>query len=162
MSNRLEERRAELAERTKSVFGQAILDSQKIEEKLKGGAREERAPIPRMDAFEIVNELSKRIPESIIHDVEQLEIKPKRVTLKGLISPDLKKEDSDTDPEDDDDMSESDETSEESSEMMLSPTDLLKQKLEEFKECFTSIRMGRVSTVNEKRRYQMDIDSRCP
>ena len=122
--------------------------------------------MPVMDAFDVVIELSKRIPESIVHDVEQLDIKQKRVTLKGLISPELKQEgESDTDMDTDGTASSdavSDGSTDPSEEMALSPTDLLKQKLEEFTECFTAIRMGRVSTVNDKRRYQMDIDSRCP
>ena len=162
MESQVESRREELAERTEKLFGSPLLDADKISEKLKGTAKEEKAPIPRMDAFDIVNELSKRIPESIVHDVEQLEIKQKRVTLKGLISPELKTEgDTDTDT-DTDESTDSLESSEEGGELTLSPTDLLKQKLEGFTECFTDIRMGRISTVNEKRRYQMDIDSRCP
>ena len=165
MESQVESRREELAERTEKLFGAPLLDADKIEEKLKGTAKEERAPIPKMDAFDIINELSKRIPASIVHDVEQLEIKQKRVTLKGLISPDLKKE-GDTDGEEDtnaDEFSVPPEPQEdEVDELALSPTDLLKQKLEEFTDCFTAIRMGRISTVNEKRRYQMDIDSRCP
>jgi general secretion pathway protein L len=174
----VESRRQELSSRTKNVFGQVILEKDKIAEKLKGGAKDEKAPVPRMDAFDLIIELSKRIPESIVHDVEQIEIKQKRVTLKGLIDPELKSASSDTDPlasppsgslqavpEDEfaDPLQDTGEISaENSAESALSPSDLLKQKLEEFKECFTTVRMGRVSTVGDKRRYQMDIDSRCP
>ncbi len=181
--NEVESKREELSERTKKVFGQTLLDAEKIAEKLKGGAKEEKAPVPRMDAFEVVIELSKRIPETIVHDVEQIEIKQKRVTLKGLINPELKTESSDTDappsasttpsPSNDDEFADPPGMSEASSgigtsidgasdETALAPSDLLKQKLEEFKECFTAVRMGRVSSVGDKRRYQMDIDSRCP
>jgi hypothetical protein len=44
----------------------------------------------------------------------------------------------------------------------LSPTDLIKQQLEAFEECFAAIRVGNVSSMAERRRYTMEIDTRCP
>ena len=40
--------------------------------------------------------------------------------------------------------------------------DLIQQKLSEFKECFTAIRIGKVQTHGARRSYQMDIESKCP
>jgi hypothetical protein len=143
------------------------LDVEKLEEKLGGKTEQERVPIPIMDAFEVLEEISKRIPKSVVHDLEQIEIKPKRVTIKGLINPNLGPAngvEADTDSESDEERTEAeaqaDTESDEGSD--LAPTDLIKMKLDEFKECFTAIRVGRVSTVGNRRRYQMDIDSRCP
>jgi general secretion pathway protein L len=160
ISGRVEQQRAELEKRTSEVFGKPIADHDRIEEMLEGTKKdEEEAPVPDKDAFDVLVELSKRIPVSVVHDVEQLEIKPMKVILKGMVDADLKSE-SEMDSEGTDDKPDAPETGGESPD--LAPTDLIKQKLEEYTECFTAVRVGRVSTVDERRRYQMDIDSRCP
>jgi general secretion pathway protein L len=171
LADRVENQRARLVSRTKDVFGKPITDHDKIEEALQGTTKEEKVPLPKKDAFDLVIELSKRIPPTVVHDIEQLEIKPKRVMIKGMVDADLKTETDEGDPMAEDGMpegavspppaggQENPPTAEGSD---LTPTDLIKQQLEAFKECFLAIRMGKVSTVNERRRYQMDIDSACP
>jgi general secretion pathway protein L len=161
-------RRADLTEATKSLFGKVLLDTDLIKEELES-KQADVLPIPKKDAFDVVVELSRRIPISVVHDIELLDIKSKRVTIKGEVDPELKilnkpiakkpigdagvgaggKQDKTTKAEDD-------------AAADLSPTDLIKQKLEGFKECFGAIRVGKVSTVGNKRRYQMEIESRCP
>ena len=32
----------------------------------------------------------------------------------------------------------------------------------QFTECFTAIRVGKVTAVGERRKYQMDIETQCP
>ena len=171
LADRVERQQAELSERTKTLFGKSILEYETLAEKLGGKTKQEKVPIPTKDAFEVLEEISKRVPPTVVHDMEQLEIKPKRVTLKGLINPDLgtgEKDDGDTDsesesiPETPEPKTEESESVPEAPGSDLAPTDLIKMKLEEFSECFTAIRVGRVSTVGDRRRYQMDIDSRCP
>jgi general secretion pathway protein L len=161
LADRVERQQDQLAKRTETVFGAPILEYERLEEKLGVKSKQEKVPIPTRDAFEVLEELSKRIPFSVVHDMEQLEIKPKRVTIKGLINPNKNSdEEGDTESDMDTEESNKDTASKEGSD--LAPTDLIKVKLEEFKECFTAIRVGRVSTVGDQRRYQMDIDSRCP
>ena len=114
-------------------------------------------------------ELSNRIPTSVVHDIEFLEIKPKRITIKGVVNADLRGGGATNQPQaggqetlGDTPAAASDEDTDTESGTDLSPTDLIKQKLEGFSECFTNIRVGKVTTVGERRRYQMDIESRCP
>ncbi|MCP4599954.1 MAG: pilus assembly protein PilM [Proteobacteria bacterium] len=151
-ADEVDQKKAALAEKTKNLFAKPIFDYKQIADKL-GGERTEEPPIPKKDAFDIVLELSKRIPTSVVHDVDLLEIKPKRVTLRGLVNADLKAE---GELNDDGSAIKGDAGTD------LSPTDLIKQKLEEFEECFTSIRVGKVTAVGDRRRYQMDIESSCP
>jgi general secretion pathway protein L len=168
LSNEAENQRESLGEITEKVFGKKILSREQIMEEL-GGKDIDVPPIPAKDAFDIVVELSNRIPTSVVHDIEFLEIKPKRVTIKGVVNADLRGGSPTTGKEDTEGVISGDtflETSEGNTESepdpQLSPTDLIKQKLEGFSECFTNIRVGKVTTVGQRRRYQMDIESRCP
>jgi general secretion pathway protein L len=152
LAEKVAAQKASLADNTKRLFGKPMLDYEQIVEKFTGEKVEE-APIPKKDAFDIVLELSRRIPYSVVHDLDYLEIKPKRITLRGIVDAELKSGTSsgggvgDRKPD----------AGEE-----LSPTDLIKQKLDEFKECFTAIRVTKVTSVDQRRRYQMDIDTKCP
>lgn len=107
---------------------------------------ETRTPIPKRDAFEVLVELSKRIPDSVVHDIEQLEIRQRQVVIRGLVNPAPQEGDAEFDDEEED----------------LSPTDLIKKELAGFEECFTSFKIPKVQTVEERQRYTMEIDSRCP
>jgi general secretion pathway protein L len=168
LSNETEKQRESLEEITETVFGKKILSREKILEEL-GGKAIDIPPIPAKDAFDIVVELSNRIPTTVVHDIELLDIKPKRVTIKGVVNADLRGGSVTTAKADTEDVKSetpSAQTVEGDTESepgpQLSPTDLIKQKLEGFSECFTNIRVGKVTTVGQRRRYQMDIDSRCP
>jgi general secretion pathway protein L len=168
LSSEAEKQREALGEVTEKVFGKKMWDREKIVTEL-GGKDIEVAPIPAKDAFDIVVELSNRIPTSVVHDIEFLEIKPKRITIKGVVNADLRGGGATKQPQaggqetlGDTPAFASDEVTDTESGTELSPTDLIKQKLEGFSECFTNIRVGKVTTVGERRRYQMDIESRCP
>lgn len=147
-----------LKQETLRYFGRELVDEAQIK-KLVGGNQAAEAPIPIRDAFEVLVELSKRIPTTVVHDIELLDIKPKRVTIRALVDAELRPADAD-DTSEPGDSDEDRETAGE--ELQLSPTDLIQQKLSEFKECFTAIRIGKVQTHGERRSYQMDIDSKCP
>ncbi|MCP4677876.1 MAG: pilus assembly protein PilM [Deltaproteobacteria bacterium] len=148
----VDKQKATLAQKTKSLLGKEIFSYKEIDEKL-GGEKVEEAPFPKKDVFDILVELSKRIPVSVVHDVELLEIKSKRITIRGVVDAELKIP---GDPSGDGGVNKGDAGPE------LSPTDLIKQKLEEFTECFSAIRVTKVTAVGERRRYQMDIETRCP
>jgi len=158
LADEAEVTKAELTERTKRLFTRPILDYALIKEKLVG-KEVQKPPMPTKDAFDIVVELSKRIPRNVVHDVDLLEIKPKRVTLRGVVDAELKNSGGQDAGVSGGSMGDGDS---EDPATDLSPTDLVKQKLEEFSECFSSIRVGKVTVVGERRRYQMDIDSKCP
>jgi type IV pilus assembly protein PilM len=147
---------------TLRFFGKELVERGEIEA-LVSGTKSEVAPIPIRDAFDIVVELSKRIPTTVVHDIELLDIKPKRVTIRALVDAELKAGDADGAAGDPAGFAGEDgEGDEQSEELQLSPTDLIQQKLSEFKECFTAIRIGKVQTHGARRSYQMDIDSKCP
>lgn len=148
-----ERQRQVLGERTKRLFGQPVYDHAEIAAKLAGDKVIE-APMPKRDAFDVLVELSRRMPDSVVHDLDYLEIKSKRVTMRGVVDAELKSEAGGRDG--------GVATADGGVGLELSPTDLVKQKLDEWKECFTGVRVGKVTTVEERRRYQMDIDSRCP
>ncbi|HUT77964.1 MAG TPA: pilus assembly protein PilM, partial [Polyangia bacterium] len=136
-SAELEER---LLQRSREYLGREVVDQQEIESLL-GQTTDQKRPYPESDAFDILVELSRRIPPAVVHDVELLEIRPKRVTIKATVDVNLA---SDAGPE------------------ALTPTDLIKQELEKYQECFTAVRMGKVQTVGERKRYEMEIESKCP
>jgi general secretion pathway protein L len=150
-----ERQSAAIEEQTKKLFGRAITRAADIRELLEP-QKVEAAPIPKRDAYDIVVEFSKRIPESVVHDITFIEIKPKRITVRGVVDAVLKTPGGDADggveqPEVEPDAGPD-----------LSPTDLVKAKLEEFTECFTAIRINKVTAAGTRRRYTMEIDSRCP
>jgi type IV pilus assembly protein PilM len=148
-----------LRQETLRFFGKELVDRSEIE-KIAGGTKSGAAPIPVRDAFDILVELSKRIPTTVVHDIELLDIKPKRITIRALVDAELKTDGAGpADPGAGDGEEGGDGESE---ELQLSPTDLIQQKLSEFKECFTAIRIGKVQTHGERRSYQMDIESKCP
>jgi len=150
-----------LRNETLRFFGKELVDRAEIE-KVAGGGKSGAAPVPIRDAFDILVELSKRIPTTVVHDIELLDIRPKRTTIRALVDAELKPG---TGGEADGTSGEGDEGADADSdgdELQLSPTDLLQQKLSAFKECFTAIRIGKVQTHGERRSYQMDIESKCP
>lgn len=161
LSEQAEQRREEVAKVTTELFGKVVYDFGEVE-KLLGGERTKDAPMPDKDAFDIVVELSRRIPESVVHDVELLEIKPKRTTLKGIFDAKLMSETPPTTELEDDLLGEEEAGDAGAEDFGINPADLIRQKLSEFKECFTAIRVGKVQAVGERRRYQMDIESTCP
>jgi hypothetical protein len=138
-----------------------VFDLTEVETRL-GGERAKDDPMPDKDAFDIVVELSRRIPESVVHDVEMLEIKPKRTTIKGIFDAKVTTETEATTTSE----FELDEVSAPEDagpvDIGINPADLIKEKLLEFNDCFTAIRVGKVQAVGERRRYQMDIESKCP
>ena len=93
-----------------------------------------------------------------MHDIELLDIKPKRITIRAQVDSELKSESGEAQPAG----SAGEEGEGEEDELQLSPTDLLQKKLSEFDECFAAIRIGKVQTRGERKSYQMDIDSKCP
>lgn len=153
LAEQVDAQRAEIEKQTNALFGESVTTLEKVKQRLEG-QRMAKPPMPNKDAFDVVLALSRLIPTSVVHDIESLEIKPKRTIIKGLVNPEVELTES-TDAEGTPSDSDSDAT-------QLSPTDLIKKELEKFKECFTTIRVGKVTVMDDKRRYQMDIDTKCP
>lgn len=81
--NRLEET---LASVTQEVFGAPITDPEAAMSRARGNRDEVVDPMPGADAYDVLGVLSSRIPETVRHDVEQLDIQPEHVQLQGVVS----------------------------------------------------------------------------
>jgi type IV pilus assembly protein PilM len=76
--------RERLVELTEQYLGEEIDDFDRAE-KMMQSARPIKSPMPKADAFDIISEMSRIIPEEIIHDIDQLEIKPGKVQIRGIV-----------------------------------------------------------------------------
>ncbi len=76
--------RQQLGELTRMYLGDEIRDFDRAE-KMMQSARPIKSPMPKADAFDIISEMSRIIPEEIIHDIDQLEIKPGKVQIRGVV-----------------------------------------------------------------------------
>jgi type IV pilus assembly protein PilM len=77
----------QLAQRSKAILGQEINSFTKLRSLVAQSAEQNKAlsPLPTKDAFDVVEQISQRIPQTINHEVEQLDIRSGRVQLKGRV-----------------------------------------------------------------------------
>jgi general secretion pathway protein L len=71
---------------TKNVLGEAIRDPQKAQDSVGpgiGGADDD--PMPHMDAFDVLVQLSKAVPADVTHDVEELDVQRGHATINGVV-----------------------------------------------------------------------------
>jgi general secretion pathway protein L len=76
----------QLSALTKDVFGQATSDpraAQELLDKSVVGADED--PLPHADAFDVLVQLSEVIPESMTHDIEELDVARAHATVHGIV-----------------------------------------------------------------------------
>lgn len=135
---------AQVRAETKRVLGEELVNAETIAARLNPSV-DTRMPVPTKDAYDILVELSHRIPESVAHDLDLLDIKPRKIKMRGEVNNTVVSDAGDTDGDDD-----------------LSPTDFIKQRLAEYSECFVTFRIPRVQNVGNRQKYDMEIDSRCP
>jgi general secretion pathway protein L len=77
---------AQLENVSKLVLGEAVSEPEAAMELLqKKRSSEEADPMPYMDAFDVVVELSKAVPESITHDIEEFDMQKEHVKLTGIL-----------------------------------------------------------------------------
>ncbi len=81
---RQETQRERLAVLSSRFLGEEITDFD-VAQKLMQSAKPVKSPMPKADAFDLVREMSVIIPEEIIHDVEELDIKPGKVQIRGIV-----------------------------------------------------------------------------
>jgi general secretion pathway protein L len=77
---------AALAALSKEVLGQqtqSASEATELLEKKKG--QDDQDPMPRLDAFDVMVELSKVIPLSVTHDVEELDMQRGHVKINGVV-----------------------------------------------------------------------------
>ena len=71
---------------TKDVLGEETTDADKANELLaqKAGAPDED-PMPHADAFDVMVRLSEDIPQSMVHDIEELDVQKGHVIVHGIV-----------------------------------------------------------------------------
>lgn len=87
MSSERKELDLQLKTATRELFGQPREDAQAVTELLRRGAREELAPIPKATAFDLLDQISRKMPSSerVKVDVIELDIRPKKTFIKGTV-----------------------------------------------------------------------------
>jgi general secretion pathway protein L len=75
----------QLKRATQELFGEAKTDGAAVSEELRGGPKGGAPPVPSITAYDVLDEISRHVPTADKGklDVTELDIKPKKVYLKG-------------------------------------------------------------------------------
>ncbi len=136
-----------LKRETTELFGQERLDARAVSDEVKGGPKGVTAPpIPTITAFDLLDEISRKVPmrDKVKLDVLELDIKPKKIYVKATA---------------------------ETAQQVDDLTDALKKI-----DCFEDVRPGKLSTVSagttasadgketrtELKQFTLDISTSCP
>jgi general secretion pathway protein L len=77
---------ADLAALSKDALDEETSDPDRARELLEGAtARAEIDPMPHIDGFDVMVELSKAVPAAIVHDVEEMDVSREHVKLRGIV-----------------------------------------------------------------------------
>jgi Tfp pilus assembly PilM family ATPase len=119
---------ARLAAETTDIFG-SPMTVEELETKM--APKKEASPLPKMTAYDILNEMSKHLPPKADGklDVMELEIEPKKVFIKGIADSSV-------------------------------TIDAVQKKLKEI-ECFGDVQAGRVDAVSDGKQFTMTINPKC-
>ena len=72
---------------TTDAFGEGTSDPAEAQELLTQAKNQaESDPMPRMDAFDVMVEISNAIPTSVTHDIEELDMQRGHVRIQGVVS----------------------------------------------------------------------------
>lgn len=72
---------------SQEAFGERIEDADEIIDRLeRGEAAQEVDPQSKLDAFDVLVEVSKAIEPAIIHDMDEFEVKGEKVNITGIVS----------------------------------------------------------------------------
>jgi general secretion pathway protein L len=75
-----------LAAMSKDALGEEATDPDKAKELLDdAAAKAETDPMPHFDAFDLMVELSKAVPATIVHDVDELEFSRDHAKIRGIV-----------------------------------------------------------------------------
>jgi general secretion pathway protein L len=76
---------ARLAQVTRDVLGEETSDPDKARELLEKGPGADEDPLPRVDAFDVMVQLSKAVPKDVVHDIVELDVARGHVVIQGLV-----------------------------------------------------------------------------
>jgi type IV pilus assembly protein PilM len=134
---RLSSEQQQLKERlrvaTKELFGEARSDATEVTAALNRSFRDEMAPLPRVTAYDLLGQISRKMPASdqVAIDVQDLEIKSKKTSIKGTVD-------------------------------SAASLDDVVAKLKEI-DCFEEINKGPLTEVSGgAKQFSLTINSKCP
>ncbi len=78
--------RQTLASLSEQTLGERVESAEELIDLLdKAGATQEKDPQPELDAFDVMVELSKSIPDDIVHDIDEFDVQGGKVKLLGIV-----------------------------------------------------------------------------
>jgi general secretion pathway protein L len=79
--------RQTLASLSEQTLGERVESAEELTEILdRAGSAQEKDPQPELDGFDIMVEVSKSIPEDIVHDIDEFDVQGDKVKLFGIVS----------------------------------------------------------------------------
>ena len=133
LSGEQQQLRAKLKVATKELFGQARSDATEVTAALNRSFRDEMAPLPRVTAYDLLDQISRKMPaaDQVAIDVQDLEIKAKKTSIKGTVD-------------------------------SAAALDDVVAKLKEI-DCFEEINKGPLTEVSDgAKQFSLAINSKCP
>lgn len=124
---------AQLKAATQEVFGQPRTDAKEVALAMKKGFREELAPVPRVTAFDLFEQISKKVPaaDRIKLDIAEIDIRPKKTFIKGTVD-------------------------------SATAVDEIAERLKEI-DCYDEVTKGAVTEVSdESKQFTLNVASKCP
>jgi general secretion pathway protein L len=118
---------------TQEIFGQPRDDAREVAQLLRKGGREELAPLPKATAYDLLDQISRRVPpaDRVKLDILELDIRPKKTFVKGTVD-------------------------------SGAVVDEMATKLKEL-ECFEDITKGAITEVSGgAKQFTLTITSKCP
>ena len=118
---------------TQEVFGQSRSDAKVVAQVLRKGFKEELAPVPKATAFDLLEQISQKVPaaESIKLDIAEIDIRSKKTFIKGTVD-------------------------------SATAVDQIAEKLKEI-DCYEDVTKGAVTEVaNEAKQFTLNVSSKCP
>jgi type IV pilus assembly protein PilM len=87
LTKQREQLQAQLKTATQELFGEPRTDARAISNLLRKGFKDEMAPLPKATAFEFFGEISRKLPsaDKIKLDVSEIDIKPKKTTIRATV-----------------------------------------------------------------------------
>ncbi|HVR64671.1 MAG TPA: pilus assembly protein PilM [Polyangia bacterium] len=118
---------------TQELFGQPRDDAEAVTQLLRKGFREELAPLPKATAYDLLDQISRKIPsaERIKLDIMELDIRPKKTFAKGTVD-------------------------------SASAVDDIAAKLKEI-DCYEEVTKGAISEVSGGgKQFSLNVTAKCP
>ncbi len=118
---------------TQELFGAPRDDAEAVTQLLRKGYREELAPVPKATAFDLLDQISRKIPSSdkIKIDIMELDIRPKKTFAKGTVD-------------------------------SASAVDDITAKLKEI-DCYEEVTKGAITEISGGgKQFSLNVTSKCP